>query len=137
MIKTLEGILLSSPSAKKLAKFYQNTLGLKLKSEAVFGEHDEEFYEFDLGKTSLYIADHSEVRGTNPNPQRIILNFEVDNIEREITRLTKDVSHPGLRLYRNFCRSGRELFPARQDSRLTTHHQLPTGSHSETVTSEE
>ncbi|HJZ05868.1 hypothetical protein A2634_04140 [Candidatus Amesbacteria bacterium RIFCSPHIGHO2_01_FULL_48_32] len=89
MIKTLEGILLSSPSAKKLAKFYQNTLGLKLKSEAVFGEHDEEFYEFDLGKTSLYIADHSEVRGTNPNPQRIILNFEVDNIEREITRLKK------------------------------------------------
>lgn len=89
MIKTLEGILLSSPSAKKLAKFYQNTLGLKLKSEAVFGEHDEEFYEFDLGKTSLYIADHSEVRGTNPNPQRIILNFEVDNIEREIPRLKK------------------------------------------------
>lgn len=89
MIKKLEGILLSSPSAKKLARFYRETVGLKQVSQAVFGENDEEFYEFDLGGLGLYIADHSEVKGKNPNPQRQIINLEVDNIKKEAARLKK------------------------------------------------
>lgn len=89
MIKKLEGVLLSSPSAKKLAEFYRGTVGLKQVSEAVFGENDEEFYEFDLGGVGLYIADHSEVKGKNPNPQRQIINLEVDDIEKEVARLKK------------------------------------------------
>lgn len=89
LIKTLEGILLSTQNAKNLAKFYRETLGLKQTMEAVFGEHDEQLYEFKLGTVGLYIADHSEVKGKNPSPQRYLLNFEADDLEKEVARLKK------------------------------------------------
>src|SRR3989344_7605806 len=90
MIKSLESLTLFSPSAKKLAGFYRDKVGLKIKFEAVMGENDEEMYEMSVGKKSgFYIIDHSKVKGNNKQPERILFNLEVDSIKKEVTRLKK------------------------------------------------
>ena len=90
MIKSLESLTLFSPSAKKLAGFYRDKVGLKIKFEAVMGENDEEMYEMSVGKKSgFYIIDHSKVKGNNKQPERILFNLEVDNIKKEVTRFKK------------------------------------------------
>lgn len=90
MIRGIEGILLGSQNAKKLANFYAKTVGLILTNEYEMGENNEKGFEFAIkGSTGLYIMDHSEVKGKNKNPERIILNFEVDDIEKEVKRLKR------------------------------------------------
>ena len=90
MIKSLESLTLFTQSAKKLAGFYRDKVGLKIKFEAVMGENDEEMYEMSVGKKSgFYIIDHSKVKGTSKQPERILFNLEVDNIKKEVTKLKK------------------------------------------------
>jgi predicted enzyme related to lactoylglutathione lyase len=87
VVKKLEGVIISSSNAKKLAGFYQDTVGLKQVQEYVMGDHDEAVFVFDLAGISLAIVDHSDVKGKNANPERVMLNFEVDNIDQEVARL--------------------------------------------------
>lgn len=87
MVKGIEGILLGSGNAKKLADFYKNKVGLKLTMEAEVGEKGEGLYIFEMNGCSLYILDHSKVKGKNNQPGRFIFNLEVDNIEKEVKRL--------------------------------------------------
>ncbi len=91
MIKGIEGILIGSKSAKKLSDFYKNKVGLKLTFEAVIGEgkNETEMYLFEMKGCSLYITDHSKVKSKSKNPDRIIFNLEVDNIEKEVKKLDK------------------------------------------------
>lgn len=90
MIRGIEGILLGSANATKLAKFYREVVGLKQTMDFDMGENNEKGFEFAIkGSTGLYIMDHSEVKGNNKNPERIILNFEVDDIEKEVKRLKR------------------------------------------------
>ncbi|OGG14566.1 hypothetical protein A2773_02150 [Candidatus Gottesmanbacteria bacterium RIFCSPHIGHO2_01_FULL_39_10] len=101
MIKVVEGILLGSENAKKLADFYKDTVGLEMTGEYEMGEANSNLYVFEMkGSAGLYIVDHSEVKGRNKMPGRYILNFEVDNIEEEVKRvknakakLVKDIYH--------------------------------------------
>ncbi|MBI3380119.1 VOC family protein [Candidatus Gottesmanbacteria bacterium] len=100
MVKGLEGILLGSANAKQLADFYKNKVGLKLTMEAEVGEKGEGLYVFEMKGCSLYIIDHSKVKGKNNQPGRFIFNLEVDNIEKEVKRvktakvkLIKDIYH--------------------------------------------
>lgn len=89
MIRGIESILIGSANAKKLADFYKKIVGLKLTTEAVMGEKDE-LYGFDFkGGPGLYIMDHSKVKGTSKNAERVIFNLEVDKIELEFKRLVK------------------------------------------------
>ncbi len=92
MIKGIEGILIGSQNAKKLSDFYKNKVGLKLTFEAVMGEgkDESEAYLFGMKGCSLYITDHSTVKGRSKNPDRTMFNLEVDNIEKEVKRLTKE-----------------------------------------------
>ena len=90
LIKNLESLTLFTQNAKKLAGFYRDKVGLKVKFEAVMGENDEEMYDMSVGKKSgFYIIDHSKVRGKNKQPERIIFNLEVDDIKKETARLKK------------------------------------------------
>ena len=90
MIQGLEALNLFTENAKQLANFYRDKVGLKITFEGEMGEQDEEIYELELGKgPNLYIIDHSKVRGKNTNPDRIIFNLEVDDIEKEVSRLKK------------------------------------------------
>ena len=90
MIKGMEAILLSSENGQKLADFYKEKIGLKLTQEMEVGEKGEKGFEFDFQGTNLYIMDHSEVRGKNSSPSRIMFNLEVDDIEKEVARLNKE-----------------------------------------------
>lgn len=88
MIKNIESILLFAQNAEKLAGFYKAKLGLKTSLEAVIGEDDEEVYVFSFnGGTTLSILDHSDVKGRNKTPQRIMFNLEVDDIKKEVKLL--------------------------------------------------
>ncbi|OGD93192.1 hypothetical protein A2697_01425 [Candidatus Curtissbacteria bacterium RIFCSPHIGHO2_01_FULL_41_44] len=90
MIKGMESLTLFSESAKNLAAFYRDIVGIKIGLEAEMGEKGEELYELKLGKgPNLYVIDHSKVKGKNTNPDRIIFNLEVDDIKKEVARLKK------------------------------------------------
>ena len=91
MIKGIDAILLSSENAQKLADFYKNIIGLKVKYEFEMGDDKEAVIGFEMGTSSDFvIMDHSKVKGRNNNPERMIINFEVDNIENEVKRLDKN-----------------------------------------------
>ncbi len=88
MINKIESVLLASENAEKLAKFYQEKIGLKLASEMEMGEKGEKGFEFDFGNGSnLYVIDHSGVKGSSHQPERVLLNLEVGSIEKEAKRL--------------------------------------------------
>lgn len=91
MVRGIESILLSSQHPKKLAMFYKDTVGLTMTLEAQMGEDNEDLYGFDMKQGSgLYIMHHSNVKGTSKQPERYLLNFEVDVIEKEVKRLVKE-----------------------------------------------
>lgn len=87
MIRGLEAVMIGSGDAKALADFYVDKVGLKIKEEY---EGDEGAYvlEMEVGEGSgFYINNHSKVKGKSTNPERILLNFEVDDIEKEFPKL--------------------------------------------------
>lgn len=87
MIKGIESLLIGSADAKKLADFYKDVVGLKLTTEAEVGEDGQLFgFEFD-GVPGIYIMNHDKVVGENNNPERIIFNLEVDDIEEEAKKV--------------------------------------------------
>ena len=44
-----------------------------------------------MGKTNLlYILHHSKIHGNTKEPERVMINYEVDNIEKESDRLIKN-----------------------------------------------
>lgn len=89
MIKGIEAVLLGSQNAVKLAEFYREVVGLKQTMEFEMGEKGEKGFAFEMKGASLYINNHSEVKGRNMNPERSIINLEVDDIEKETARLDK------------------------------------------------
>lgn len=89
MIRGLEAVLIGSASAKKLADFYKNVVGLKQGVVMENPETGEEAYDFKTGKVGLYILDHSKIKGKSKDPSRMMFNLEVDDIEKEVKRLKK------------------------------------------------
>lgn len=90
MIKRLESITVFSESAKKLAGFYRDKVGLKVTLEAEMGKRPDNLFGFEWkGSSDLYIVDHSKVKGKSKSPDRIVFNFEVDNIKSEVKKLDK------------------------------------------------
>ncbi len=88
MIRALDGVLLSSEDSKKLAEFYRDIVGLKMTNEWEMGEEGQSGYEFADAK--LFINPHDKVKGKNKNPERYMLNFEVDDIEEEVKKVKKN-----------------------------------------------
>ncbi len=88
MIQGIESITLFSEDSEKLADFYKEKVGLNLTMEAEVGEDGGGLYgfEFESGP-GLYMMNHSKVKGKNKEPERIMFNFEVDNIEEEVKKL--------------------------------------------------
>ena|SRR3989344_7950762 len=92
MIRGIDAVTLFSENATKLAKFYTEIVGLKSTGEFVMGEGKDETnaYMFEYKKLSDFaIIDHSKVKGKNKNPERYLINFEVDDIKKEVTRLKR------------------------------------------------
>lgn len=88
MIRGIEGLTLFSQDAKRLAEFYQEKVGLTLTLEAETGEKGGGLYGFEMEEGSgLYIVSHSGVKGKSKEPDRIIFNLGVDEIEGAVRRL--------------------------------------------------
>lgn len=91
MFRGLDSLLVGSFDAKKLAKFYQEKVGLTLSFEAELGDKPDNLYVFEFENgTTLNIMDHSKVISKNKNPEQIIFNLEVDDIEGEFAKLIKN-----------------------------------------------
>lgn len=87
MVKGIESILLFSEDAQKLADFYKDKVGLEITTEAEVGD-GEDFFGFEFeGGPGLYIMHHSKVKGSSKQPERIMFNLEVMDIEEEVKKL--------------------------------------------------
>lgn len=85
-------ILLFSENPKKLVEFY--TKVFEKEPEWTGGD----FSGFKVGNGFLTIGPHDKVTGTSQNPERIMLNFETDNVEEDFERISNlgawVVAHP-------------------------------------------
>lgn len=78
----LTGVLISTSVERFAAMrtFYVSTLGLQPRSDR------EGFVNFDFGHSRLTVAVHSAVRGTAPDPARIMVNLATEDIAATIGR---------------------------------------------------
>lgn len=84
MALAFDSIMIGSEDPKKLADFYTGVLG---------GPHpgwtDEAtgWFGFEVGPGSLSIGPHSDVRGRNGEPARIMLNLSTPDVRNEFERI--------------------------------------------------
>ncbi len=82
MIRGTESLTLFSEDARRLAGFYREIVGLPLTVEAEVGQNGEELFGFQMSEGSgLFVVDHSGVKGRSKEPERIIFDLKVDDIE--------------------------------------------------------
>jgi predicted enzyme related to lactoylglutathione lyase len=87
MIHKIDTINLFSENPKPLAEFYGKTVGLGQPEEAELGEEGSELFWWEMEGCSFAILKHSKVSGKNPNPERMMINFEVKDINEGVERL--------------------------------------------------
>ena len=73
-------INITSEHPEKLVSFYRDVVGLAPNPQ--IGEA-----AFDAGGTAFLIDGHSETKGTAQEPQRVLINFFVDDLASEQARL--------------------------------------------------
>jgi predicted enzyme related to lactoylglutathione lyase len=74
-------IMLGTEDSKALAAFYEKVIGKKPDWT------DGSWYGFTAGSTFLSIGLHDKVHGKATQPERIILNFETDDVKGEFERI--------------------------------------------------
>ena len=77
----LAGLMMGTENIKKLSDFYTNVLGEP-------SMHQGDWYGYWVeGGSGLMIGPHSDVRGTNDTPGRMILNYTSSDIKSEFARI--------------------------------------------------
>ncbi len=74
-------ILLSSENHKRLVDFYSEVFEKKPEME------DETYSGFLVGSCFINIGAHDKVKGKSQNPERILFNFETDDVKGEFERI--------------------------------------------------
>ena len=77
----LRSILVFSEDPKKLSDFYKKVF--QKDPDWVM----EGYYGFNAGKTFLTFGPHDKVKGKNPNPDRMMYNFETRDVKGEFERI--------------------------------------------------
>ncbi|MCA1832188.1 MAG: VOC family protein [Actinomycetota bacterium] len=77
---SLNTIMIGTEEVKPLRDFYTKLLGEP-------GWDDEGFVGWQAGSGMIMIGAHSEVKGRNEMPGRIILNFETTDVKKEFERI--------------------------------------------------
>lgn len=77
---TLGTVMVSSEEPDRLADFYTKVLG-----EA--GWQSEGYTGWKCGQAYFLIGPHTDVKGSNEMPGRIIFNFETDDVPGEFARI--------------------------------------------------
>lgn len=76
----LNTVMLGSDDPQALSAFYTNVLGEP-------GWQDSGYTGWQAGSAWLMIGAHSEVKGRNEMPGRVILNFETPDVKGEFERI--------------------------------------------------
>lgn len=71
---------ITSEQPERLQAFYREVIGLKPNPE--FGEG-----AFDASGTMFFVDGHSETKGPSKEPQRVLINFFVEDLAAEQKRL--------------------------------------------------
>ncbi len=74
-------ILLWSADYKRLADWYQQTFDLKIVETINHPKDTGVLFEFPDGGPWLWVGQHSEVVGTNKDPNRIMFNITVESVQ--------------------------------------------------------
>lgn len=89
-------ILLFSENPKDLADFYKKVFQKDPEWEM------DDYHGFSIGTGIIMIGPHDKVHGKNNNPERLIINFETPDVEREFARIKElgvaviaEPYHPG------------------------------------------
>jgi hypothetical protein len=67
-----------SQNHKKLAEWYRDTLGIKIRMHTDFPNDD--CYDMDVGSSFLSIGKHDRVHGKSKDPYRMMAGFEVESV---------------------------------------------------------
>lgn len=73
--------MIGSRQAKEMAEFYKKVFDKEPDME------DGGWYGWSVGNTFLTIGEHSEVKERAQEPQRIIFNFETNEVKEEFERI--------------------------------------------------
>lgn len=84
MALNLNNIMLGSEDSKKLADFYRKIFG---DPNPEWSDEANGWFGFQVGSGSLAIGPHSEVRGKNQQPGRIMVNLETPDVKSEFERI--------------------------------------------------
>ena len=76
----LTTVMIGSEDPKQLGEFYEKVLGEP-------GWQDSGYVGWMAGTGMLMIGPHSEVKGSNGEPGRIIMNFETPDFQEEFERI--------------------------------------------------
>jgi predicted enzyme related to lactoylglutathione lyase len=76
-------LLLFSENPEKLAEFYKKVFNQDP------GWENGGYTGWKLGQGMFMVGPHDKVHGANKNPERMIVNFETDNVEEEFKRIKK------------------------------------------------
>jgi predicted enzyme related to lactoylglutathione lyase len=76
----LNSVLIGSEDPKALSSFYSKVLGPS--------QWDENgFIGWQAGNSYLMVGPHSDVKGRNEMPGRILINFETPDVKKEFKRI--------------------------------------------------
>ena len=84
MALNLNNIMLGSEDPKRLADFYTKVLGVP---NPDWSDEASGWFGFQAGDGSLAIGPHSEVKGRNKEPGRVLLNFQAGDVKEEFERV--------------------------------------------------
>lgn len=88
----LNSLLIFSDNPAQLAQFYEKVFETKP------GWENEGYYGFQVGNSYIMFGPHDKVHGKNPNPERIMFNFETEDVEKDFERIkgngTKVIAEP-------------------------------------------
>lgn len=75
--------MIGTEDPKKLASFYEQVF--ERKADMVDGD----FYGWDFNGMSFSFGPHDKIKGRSKEPDRILLNFETSDVQKEFERLAK------------------------------------------------
>ncbi len=87
--KKISTILIWSENYRKLSDWYQNVFDLSVVEELNHPKDTGVLFEFKDGGPTIWIGQHSEVKGKNSDPCRIMFNISVDSVGKSYEYLLK------------------------------------------------
>ena len=87
LVNSLSSVCIWSQNYKKLAKWYQETLELKV--DKVLTLPDDTGITFMINEVYFWVGYHDKITGKNKDKYRIMVGFDVDSVGKLYKKLIK------------------------------------------------